>query len=73
MIVDLEKKLAEVNAEHEEVESNLLAKKREIEPVEAKLQVRHVFCVRCFRLVLFCMVPRNCDREGGVVIGKAGL
>jgi len=42
VIADLEKKLAEVNAEHEAVETNLLAKKREIEPVEAKLQVNRL-------------------------------
>lgn len=32
-------KLAEVNAEHAEVEEDLVRKKREVEPVESKLQV----------------------------------
>ena len=39
MIADLEKNLTKVNAEHVQVEADLVARKREIEPVEAKLQV----------------------------------
>ena len=39
MIASLESKLVEVNAEYERVEKELAEKKREMEPIEAKLQV----------------------------------
>ena len=48
-MTDLEVKLAAVNAEHAEIEEDLLRKKREVEPVEAKLQVPR----SCFDLLVF--------------------